>query len=125
MKVKTSRTANVSWGNRVICALTGVLLACLLLTSAFSKDDTVARKRIAKKWVGKKKLSATEIQKDEFLSAAAKFGDTVVKHGRDVYGPKHTPLFVTYLNRELLKSPAKIPQMRVDQGCSGRTKRDD
>ena len=71
-----------------------------------------------RKWTGDRRLSKEEITKDEFLSAAARFADTAVKHGRDVYGPKHTPLFVTYLNRELLKSPAKIPYMRVNQGCS-------
>lgn len=87
-------------------------------TNRTAKEDIAAGKRIAEKWVGKKKLSKTEIQKDEFLSAVAKFADTAVKYGRDVYGAEHTPLFVTYLDRELLKSPAKIPHMRVDQGCS-------
>ena len=36
-------------------------------------DRTAAKKRVIKNWVGKKKLSKSEVQKDEFLSAAVKF----------------------------------------------------
>ena len=78
--------------------MTAVLLALAALTgAAFADDLAAAKQRNAKKWVGKTRLSGTEIQKDEFLSAAVKFADTAVNYGRDVYGPKHTPMFVTYL----------------------------
>ncbi len=32
------------------------------------------------------------------LDAVRKFADNVLKYGRDVYGPKHTPLFVCTRN---------------------------
>jgi hypothetical protein len=32
------------------------------------------------------------------LNAVRKFADNVLKYGRDIYGPKHTPLFVGGLN---------------------------
>ena len=69
--MKTNRTANVSRSQVVIAPLTAVLFACLLLAPAFAQDNPGAGKRIAEKWVGEKKLSAMEIQEDEFLSAAA------------------------------------------------------
>ncbi|MFH1883856.1 MAG: pectate lyase, partial [Planctomycetota bacterium] len=34
----------------------------------------------------------------KYLDAVRKFADMVLKHGRDTYGPKHTPLFVDGLN---------------------------
>ena len=34
----------------------------------------------------------------KYLSAVREFADNVLKHGRDTYGPKHTPLFVDGLN---------------------------
>lgn len=45
---------------------------------------------------------------DELLDAVTRFADTVVEHGRDRYGKKHTPLFVDVLNVETLESP-EIP----------------
>ena len=47
---------------------------------------------------------------DELLNAATKFADTVIQHGRDIYGENHTPLFVDVLNVETLKSPDFFPQ---------------
>lgn len=78
--------------------MTAALLAlAALIGAAFADDLATAKQRIAKKWVGKTRLTGTEIQKDEFLSAAVKFADTAVKYSWDVYGPKHTPVFVSYL----------------------------
>jgi len=34
----------------------------------------------------------------EYLKAVREFADNVLKYGKDVYGPKHTPLFVDGLN---------------------------
>ena len=45
---------------------------------------------------------ATEITNTDdpnrYLSAVRTFADNVLKYGRDIYGPKHTPLFVDGLN---------------------------
>jgi pectate lyase len=46
---------------------------------------------------------------DEIIDAVTRFADTVVEHGRDRYGEKHTPLFVDVLNVDTLKSP-ELPQ---------------
>jgi hypothetical protein len=35
---------------------------------------------------------------NRYLNAVREFADNVLKHGRDTYGPKHTPLFVDGLN---------------------------
>ena len=34
----------------------------------------------------------------KYLDAVREFADNVLKYGRDMYGPKHTPLFVDGLN---------------------------
>jgi len=46
---------------------------------------------------------------DELTDAVVMFADTVIEHGRDTYGERHTPLFVDVLNVETLKSP-EIPK---------------
>jgi len=38
-----------------------------------------------------------------YLDACRRFADTVLEHGQDRYGPKHTPLFVDGLNTETLE----------------------
>ena len=45
------------------------------------------------------------VRGDEMIDAVTRFADTVVEHGRDRYGEKHTPLFVDVLNVDTLKSP--------------------
>jgi ankyrin repeat protein len=37
-------------------------------------------------------------ESSKYLDAVREFADNVLKHGRDTYGPKHTPLFVDGLN---------------------------
>ena len=74
-------------------------------------DRSAARRRVRANWVGKKILTRDEIAADEFLAAAGRFGDTVIAHGRDVYGPTKTPMFTRYLHRERLRSPASIASM--------------
>ena len=46
---------------------------------------------------------------DEMIDAVTRFADTVVEHGRDRYGEKHTPMFVDVLNVDTLESP-EIPK---------------
>ncbi len=74
-------------------------------------DRDAARRRIRDRWVGKRVLAEDEIKADEFLAAAAQYGDTVITHGLDVYGPTKTPMFTRYLHRELLRSPASVASM--------------
>jgi lysophospholipase L1-like esterase len=75
---------------------------------SFRIDKVESRARVKNDWVGKRKLDFEEINKDKFLSAVIRFGDTVIKHGTDKYGVKKTPVFVRFLHRELLKSPASL-----------------
>jgi len=42
------------------------------------------------------------------IKAVMRFAETVMQHGRDVYGQKHTPLFVDGLNVDTVKPPEKI-----------------
>jgi pectate lyase len=42
---------------------------------------------------------------DEYLRAVKTFADNVLEHGRDVHGPKKTPLFVDGLNVDTIKPP--------------------
>ena len=79
-------------------------------------DRHAARKRIHENWVGEKKLSRKAIQEDEFLSAAQKFADTAITHGRDEYGPENSALFVQHLNRETLKAPGTLGWLKPAQG---------
>lgn len=70
-----------------------------------------ARKQLQANWVGKKALSEEEIAGDAFLSAAVRFGDTVITRGRDIYGPVKSPMFVRFLHREKLRAPASVASM--------------
>ncbi len=79
-------------------------------------DRRAARKRIHRNWVGEKKLSKRAIKEDEFLSAAQKFADTAIMHGRDEYGPENSALFVQHLNRETLKAPGTMGWLKPAQG---------
>lgn len=42
---------------------------------------------------------------DSYLETVRTFADNVLKHGRDHYGPKQTPLFVDSINVDTLKPP--------------------
>jgi len=44
-------------------------------------------------------------QADKYLQVVKVFADNVLKHGRDTYGPKQTPLFVDGINVDTLKPP--------------------
>ena len=41
-------------------------------------------------------------ENSKYLNAVRIFADNVLKYGRDIYGKKHTPLFVDGLNTETL-----------------------
>jgi hypothetical protein len=83
-------------------------------------DLDAARRRVHANRVGKRALTIDEIKADEFLAAAVHYGDTVITHGRDVYGPTKTPMFTRYLHRELLRSPASIASMPPARGGAPR-----
>ena len=40
-----------------------------------------------------------------YLDATITFADNVLKHGRDTYGPKQTPLLVDGINMDTLEPP--------------------
>jgi len=42
------------------------------------------------------------------MAAAVKFGETVLKYGRDTYGETHTPLFTDLLDVDTMKAPEKM-----------------
>ena len=44
-----------------------------------------------------------KLDSEKYLKAVEKFADSVIEHGRDVYGSKHTPLFVDGLQVETLE----------------------
>ncbi len=44
----------------------------------------------------------------ERMAAVTKFAETILKHGRDTYGKKHSPLFIDYLDVSTLKAPEKM-----------------
>lgn len=50
------------------------------------------------------------------LAAAVKFAETVLEHGRDKYGEKHTPLLVDGLNVDTMKPPARLPSWNGGEG---------
>ena len=99
-----------------------------MITPAYSREESLKKKKadiadekafkerlkaqkafVRDKWAGKTKMSSSEIEKDEFLSAAVKFADTAIAHGRDKYGKEHTPLFSQYLHVEKLEAPRCRP----------------
>ncbi|MHC4444457.1 MAG: hypothetical protein ACYTBZ_03745 [Planctomycetota bacterium] len=45
---------------------------------------------------------------DRYLQAVSRFADKVLEHGRDVYGPLKTPLFVDGINVDTLEPPVWI-----------------
>ncbi len=48
-----------------------------------------------------------------FLTAVAKYADTMVSHGRDVYG-EPSPLFASTMNRQTLKIDPTIDTVKID-----------
>ncbi|MDA0815920.1 MAG: hypothetical protein O2924_05075, partial [Chloroflexi bacterium] len=47
------------------------------------------------------------------LDGLVKFAETLLKHGRDVYGKKHTPLIPNYLEVDTLRAPEQEYITRV------------
>jgi len=47
------------------------------------------------------------------MDAAVKFGETVLKYGRDTYGEKHTPLFTDSLDVDTMKAPERMYIFRL------------
>ena len=48
-------------------------------------------------------LCRAEADDDRYLNAVREFADKVLECGRDVYGPKHTPLFVDGVDADTLE----------------------
>jgi len=44
-----------------------------------------------------------------YLDVVRRFADTMIEHGRDKYGPIHTAMFMSVLDRKTLSPPSKLP----------------
>lgn len=60
-----------------------IAMACLLLSAGCGSDESV--------------------KDDRYLDIARRYADTMIEHGRDVYGPEETPLFAVSLDRDALR----------------------
>ena len=49
------------------------------------------------------------------MEAVVQFAETVLKHGRDTYGEKHTPLFVDTLDVDTMRAPEKMYIFRLNK----------
>jgi len=49
--------------------------------------------------------TAAVAEDSKYVNAVRTFADNVLKHGKDVYGPKHTPLFVDGINVDTHEPP--------------------
>ena len=64
-------------------------------------------------WIGKKALSADEIDNNRFLKAVCQYANTVIQYGRDRYSGKDMPLFADCIHIEHLKAPRSITSHRT------------
>ncbi len=64
-------------------------------------------------WIGKKALSADEIDSNRFLKAACQYANTVIQYGRDRYSGKGMPLFADCMHVEHLKAPRSMTSHRT------------
>ena len=64
-------------------------------------------------WIGKKALSADEIDSNRFLKAASQHANTAIQYGRDRYSGKDMPLFADCIHIENLKAPRSITSHRT------------
>lgn len=51
---------------------------------------------------------AKETMDKAWMNAVIRFAETVLEHGRDTYGEKHTPLFTDTLDVDTMKAPDRI-----------------
>ena len=64
-------------------------------------------------WIGREKMTAEDIKRNRFLNAACKLADTIIKHGRDTYGNKETPLFADCMDVEHLRAPRSLTSLKT------------
>ncbi len=83
----------------------GGILSLLLSAIMLVKPSLVSAQASQPQGPVKEPQKVEALQKDTaqlsespYLQAVRTFADNVLKHGRDTYGPKHTPLFVDGLN---------------------------
>ena len=74
--------------------MTMIAMAAFLILGSISHagETTVLTPEQLQGW--KKTLAA-----NDYLGVAKAYADYMIEHGRDVYGKRHTPLFVTGMNR--------------------------
>jgi len=46
---------------------------------------------------------------DDYLRVVRSYADAMIAHGRDIYGPTHSPLFAATLDRKTLRLPTEAP----------------
>lgn len=63
-------------------------------------------------WIGRNVMKADEIAGNRFLKAAAQFGDTALKYGRDRYSGKGMPLFANVLHTDYMKAPRSMTSLK-------------
>jgi len=54
-------------------------------------------------------LSVGGAEADRYLTVVCRYADAMLAHGRDTYGPAHSPLFASALDRKALKLPSFVP----------------
>ncbi|MEC7868599.1 MAG: hypothetical protein VYE00_13250 [Candidatus Poribacteria bacterium] len=64
-------------------------------------------------WIGKKALSADEIDSNRFLKATRQYANTAIQYGRNRYSCKDMPLFADCIHIEHLKAPRSITSHRT------------
>ena len=69
------------------------LLICVFFVSAAAADKPLLTPDQRDAW--KKSLAAYD-----YVMIARAYADYMIDHGRDTYGPKHSPLFVTGIDRK-------------------------
>ena len=97
--------------NQTQIKISGVcVLLCVFFVSGASADEPLLTPDQRDAW--EKALAAYD-----HVAIARAYADYMIEHGRDTYGPKHTPLFVTGMDRKTGKriSPPVAQQFRKCQ----------
>ncbi len=54
-------------------------------------------------------IPARDAQGAKYLDVARRYADAMIEHGRDVYGPEHSPVFASALALDPIALPADLP----------------
>lgn len=87
--------------NWIVIRIGACWLSCVLASAAVGETHVVSSNTREKRTSPPPTVRASDA--DVYIAAVKKYADLVLKNGRDVYGPEHTPLFVDGLNVETLE----------------------